>query len=80
MQAHPDTYTHRFKKNARICGIYDKSFHDMRHSAATAMLEVGIDINVIQKILGHTDISTTQIYAKIIDIYILQEIKKLELS
>lgn len=77
-QAHPDTYTHRFKKYARSCGIPDKSFHNMRHSAATTMLEVGIDINVIQKILGHTDISTTQIYAKVVDNFMILEMKKLE--
>jgi len=78
LQAHPDTYTHRFKNYARYCGIHDKSFHNMRHSAATTMLEAGIDIHVIQKILGHTDISTTQIYAKVMDTFMIKEMKKLE--
>ena len=49
----------------------------MRHSAATAMLEAGIDINVIQKILGHTDISTTQIYAKVIDTFMIKKMGSL---
>jgi site-specific recombinase XerD len=78
LQTHPVTYTHRFKEYARKCGIIDKSFYNMRHSAATSMLEAGIDINVIQKILGHSDISTTQLYAKVIDSFIMKEIKKLE--
>lgn len=78
LQVHLDSYTHRFKKYARACNIYDKSFHNMRHSAATAMLESGIELSVIQKILGHTDISTTQIYANVMDNYMLQEIKKFE--
>ena len=50
----------------------------MRHPAATTMIEAGININVIQKTLGHTDISTTQIYAKVMDSFMLKEIKKLE--
>ncbi len=45
------------------CGIYKVSFHKMRHTAATEMLEAGIDISVVQKVLGHTDIATTKIYA-----------------
>lgn len=56
------------------------SFHNMRHSVATTILEAGIDINVIQKILGHSDLSTTQIYTKVIDSFMIQEIKRLELN
>jgi site-specific recombinase XerD len=58
--------------------MHDKIFHNMRHSAATTMLGAGIDVNIIQKILGLTDITTTQIYAKVVDNFMLQEIKKLE--
>ncbi len=79
-QVHPDTYTHRFKKYARVCNILDKSFHNMRHSAATSMLEAGIAINVIQKILGHTDITTTQIYANVLDNHMIREIQKLNIN
>ncbi len=49
---------------------------NMRHSAATSMLEAGIDINVIQKILGHSDLSTTQIYANVMDNYMIKEMQK----
>ena len=35
-------------------------------------------IDVIQKILGHTDISTTQVYAKVLDNHMIEEIQKLE--
>jgi integrase len=60
---HPDTITHRFRRLARTCG-FSCRLHDLRHSAATYMLASGTPINVVQAILGHASVSTTQIYAK----------------
>lgn len=42
-------------------------FHCSRHTAATLNLSLGTPIETVSKMMGHTKIATTQIYAKIID-------------
>lgn len=54
------------------------SFHCSRHTAATLNLSLGVPIETVSKLLGHTKISTTQIYAKIIDEKKKEAVKKQE--
>jgi site-specific recombinase XerD len=55
-------------KWVQAAGIKKKiTFHCARHTFATLQLTVGTDLYTLSKLLGHTDIKTTQIYANIID-------------
>ena len=55
-----------FKKVVRDAGLPNIRFHDLRHSASTILLNMGVSAKVVQEILGHSHISITLgIYAHV---------------
>lgn len=80
--AHPSYTQNRLLKVVSAAAGIKKNLtsHTARHSAASWMLRKGVPLAVIQQILGHSDIATTQIYSRLERETIKDEMKRLTFS
>ncbi|WP_051259739.1 tyrosine-type recombinase/integrase [Epilithonimonas tenax] len=64
------------KKISDVSNVFKPiTFHSARHTTATYLISKGANLTTVQKILGHTKITTTQIYGHIMDSTILNDLK-----
>ncbi len=69
----------QLKRIARTCGIDRRlTFHVARHSFSTRALSHGVPIETVSRMLGHSQITTTQIYARVTDDKIAEDTRGLE--
>ena len=62
----PGFISHRFKRYLRLAGLSEElHFHSLRHACASHLVSAGVSLYVVQRILGHSNIGTTTIYANL---------------
>lgn len=70
--------SNKIKQFAKKAGLNDFHTHSLRHKFATDLLERGVDLKVVQELLGHENLSTTQVYLSITDKHLKEAISLLD--
>ena len=75
---HPHYVTHKFKKFLELADIEKQaSIHTLRHTFASHLVMSGVDLYTVQKLLGHSNLKVTEMYAHLAPDYLAIGIEKL---
>lgn len=67
-----------FRKLMKLCGIKGASLHTLRHTFASHLVMNGTDVYTVQKLLGHSSIKTTEIYAHLAPDFLKAAVERLK--
>jgi len=70
--------SNKIRRLAKKAGLGDFHTHTMRHKFATDLLEKGANIKVVQELLGHENLATTQVYLSVTDLGLRQAVELLD--
>ena len=73
-----DVLSHDLLRLTRACGIKNASAHTLRHTFASHLVMSHVDLYTVQKLLGHSSIKTTEIYAHLAPDYLKAAMEKLK--
>ncbi len=59
----PNEVAHQFRKYTNDLSLFEFNFHSLRHTYASWLVQNGVNLKIIQELLGHEDISSTMVYA-----------------
>lgn len=77
----PDLVTHKFRHCLRKSGLDKKiHFHSLRHTFATWLVQGSVSIYEVQKLLGHSSITVTQVYSHLVSSELHDAVRKLDVS
>ena len=75
-----DYVTKRFKKYVRKAKLDDRlHFHSLRHSTASYLVQAGVPIYTVMELLGHSQISTTQVYSHLSSSQLVESVNQINL-
>lgn len=73
----PSSLSRTFRRALRTAGIEKACLHTLRHTYASHLVMVGVDLPTVQKLLGHSNIATTMRYAHLAPEHLESAVKKL---
>lgn len=74
---HRQKFNEQMQSLCRLAGVKVITSHELRHSAASSWVRAGVDLEAIRDMLGHTDIRTSEIYAKLEGVYLRKQFEKM---